>query len=33
VEEFDARYEEGRRLQKEGRAEEAAAEYERAVEL
>jgi DNA-binding SARP family transcriptional activator len=33
VEEFDARYEEGRRLQKEGRAEEAAAEYERAVDL
>ena len=33
VDQFDAHYEEGRRLQKEGRAEEAAAEYERAIEL
>jgi DNA-binding SARP family transcriptional activator len=33
VDEFDARYERGRRLEKEGRAEEAAAEYEKAIEL
>jgi LuxR family maltose regulon positive regulatory protein len=33
VDEFDAHYEEGRRLQKEGRVEEAAAEYERAIDL
>jgi len=33
VEEFEARYEEGRRLQKEGQTEEAAAEYEKAIEL
>jgi two-component SAPR family response regulator len=33
VDEFDAHYEEGRRLQREGRAEEAAAEYERAIDL
>ncbi len=33
VDEFDERYEEGRRLQKADRPEEAAAEYERAIEL
>jgi LuxR family transcriptional regulator, maltose regulon positive regulatory protein len=33
VDEFDERYERGRRLEKKGRTEEAAAEYERAVEL
>ena len=33
VDQFDCHYEEGRRLQKEGRAEEAAAEYERAIDL
>jgi LuxR family maltose regulon positive regulatory protein len=33
VDQFDAHYEEGRRLQREGRTEEAAAEYERAIEL
>jgi DNA-binding SARP family transcriptional activator len=33
VDEFDARYEEGRRLAKEGRREEAAAEYEKATAL
>ncbi len=33
VDEFDAHYEQGRRLEKAGRAEEAAAEYEKAVEL
>jgi LuxR family maltose regulon positive regulatory protein len=33
VDQFDCHYEQGRRLQKEGRAEEAAAEYERAVDL
>jgi DNA-binding SARP family transcriptional activator len=33
VDEFDARYEEGRRLRKEGRTEEAAAEYEKTIEL
>jgi DNA-binding SARP family transcriptional activator len=33
VDEFDARYEEGRRLAKEGRTEEAAAEYEKAIAL
>jgi DNA-binding SARP family transcriptional activator len=33
VDEFDARYEEGRRLAKGGRTGEAAAEYERAIEL
>ena len=33
VAQFDCHYEEGRRLQKEGRAEEAAAEYERAIDL
>jgi DNA-binding SARP family transcriptional activator len=33
VEEFEAHYEEGRRLEKEGRAGEAAAEYEKAIEL
>ncbi|MCA1687966.1 MAG: hypothetical protein LC714_05125 [Actinobacteria bacterium] len=33
VEEFDARYEKGRRLERTGWAEEAAAEYEAAVEL
>ena len=33
VDEFDVSYEEGRRLEKTGRMEEAAAEYERAIEL
>ena len=33
VDEFDEHYEQGRRLQKEGRTEEAAAEYEKAIEL
>jgi LuxR family maltose regulon positive regulatory protein len=33
VEQFDERHEEGRRLEREGRPEEALAEYERAVEL
>jgi len=33
VDQFDCHYEEGRRLQKEGRAEEAAAEYEKAIDL
>jgi LuxR family maltose regulon positive regulatory protein len=33
VEEFEAHYEEGRRLQKEGRGWEASAEYEKAIEL
>jgi DNA-binding SARP family transcriptional activator len=33
VDEFDARYEEGRRLVKEGRRGEAAAEYEKSIEL
>ena len=33
VDEFDARYDEGRRLEKANRIEEAAAEYEEAVEL
>jgi DNA-binding SARP family transcriptional activator len=33
VDEFEAHYEEGRRLEKEGRAREAAAEYEKAIEL
>ena len=33
VEEFEAHYEEGRRLEKEGQAREAAAEYEKAIEL
>jgi DNA-binding SARP family transcriptional activator len=33
VDQFDERYEQGRRLEKTGRTEEAAAEYEKAVEL
>jgi DNA-binding SARP family transcriptional activator len=33
VDEFEAHYEEGRRLEKEDRTEEAAAEYEKAIEL
>jgi DNA-binding SARP family transcriptional activator len=33
VDEFDERYERGRRLENEGRTEEAAAEYEKAIEL
>jgi DNA-binding SARP family transcriptional activator len=33
VDEFDAHYGEGQRLEKEGRAREAAAEYEKAIEL
>jgi DNA-binding SARP family transcriptional activator len=33
VDQFDSHYEEGRRLQKEGRAEEAATEYEKAIDL
>src|SRR5215213_4175902 len=33
VDEFEAHYEEGRRLEKEGRAGEATAEYEKAIEL
>jgi pentatricopeptide repeat protein len=33
VDEFDSHYEEGRRLGKEGRTEEAAAEYEKAIAL
>jgi DNA-binding SARP family transcriptional activator len=33
VDEFEAHYEEGRRLEKEGRAGETAAEYEKAIEL
>jgi DNA-binding SARP family transcriptional activator len=33
VDQFDCHYEEGRRLQKEGRAEEAATEYEKAIDL
>jgi DNA-binding SARP family transcriptional activator len=33
VDEFEAHYEEGRRLEKEGRARDAAAEYEKAIEL
>jgi len=33
VDEFEAHYEEGRRLEKEGRAREAVAEYEKAIEL
>lgn len=33
VDEFDARYEEGRRLERAGRTEEAASEYEKAIRL
>jgi DNA-binding SARP family transcriptional activator len=33
VDEFEARYEKGRHLEKEGRTEEAVAEYEKAIEL